>query len=577
MKVAFHFSSDPWDQPYDLGILRRFLTHLIKLHLDNVHIRIFIGDLLIHQIKGLAGHEVVRALLQPTPYWSALRMDDFLNVLRTANAFVVVTEGTTTALRDRLHNRLLREPTYLGASQVNESDVVHSQLYHAMLVPKFRVFQRDLYVLYTSLDGERPEGSEAYDELIESWTDLGFSRVMCEDYGFRYTLLDPHLSPDSARRLDDVRSFFAGYKEGIVSDVLIRLADIDPELITILRAATSDMRRAQTFEDMAHVGVSCRRFLERLADALVEKVNVLPNGRIGNYINRLCWYVESEQSSPASDKIRALGERLNQAVKKANKGVHDEESIEPQEAMELLTGLVDATYDVLAAAPRPQTPRLKPYIKEIKQLVAGARDSGNSTATAAQPLDAMALPDEELLSSGWCYEFDLGLLTAIWGADARDRMRAVVYEAVETLSRHRSKWLRQGPFLVWEVEKKGVFGASPPDATGLLYFVTPFYEARMKRASSSLEPLYPKLSGIQGFLTSENGQPLWEGAVPLWQYESGSLRSVDVRRGFLERAMELHDQLSVHRRALRELIPMAIWSPEPSQNPYRVQRWQAKF
>ena len=89
-----------------------------------------------------------------------------------------------------------------------------------------------------------------------------------EDIGLHYTIFDSYQSFEHAARLADLQTYLSEHLARVADEILLRAATLDPRLNDVLHAALSGFERIQTREEIAQVALSCRRFLQGLADAL---------------------------------------------------------------------------------------------------------------------------------------------------------------------------------------------------------------------------------------------------------------------------------------------------------------------
>src|SRR5439155_7458089 len=132
------------------------------------------------------------------------------------------------------------------------------------------------------------------------------------------------------------------------------------------------------------VALSCRRFLERLADVLYPPGPDRANGRkVGpaEYRNRLWAYVEDHldgtDESVVLAGLRDLGDRIDRLDQLANKGVHASD-MDPRAIHRLLISLVVLSSDVLSIAPPPLAVSNTPYEPALRQFVTRLVDGDHS-------------------------------------------------------------------------------------------------------------------------------------------------------------------------------------------------------
>jgi hypothetical protein len=120
--------------------------------------------------------------------------------------------------------------------------------------------------------------------------------------------------------------------------------------------------------------LSCRRFIERLANALYPPRDEPVGGRnLGpqEYRNRLWAYVDEKLSGTNRDFVLAsledVGRRIDRLDSLANRGLHVSE-VTAAEVQRLLIGMVTLTHDILTLEPPPTIARSEPYEEGVRRL-----------------------------------------------------------------------------------------------------------------------------------------------------------------------------------------------------------------
>ncbi len=379
MHIAYHFDADSEGLGTDYGtpILRWFFAALLSAPQTHLHMRVSVGDLLVHshtRTREERERLCLRVLRDSKSAWLVSDESQTARTMVGRNVFVLACEGMVPSVHSHIDRELRQTTSYLGALQLSAISEVHWALYSDSLIPVFRYWNRTLRILHSTLDGDsKDEGLR--DRLLP----LGFASVTFEDTGARHTILDQYTSFGHAKRAASLADAIGEHLVGLVDDVVLRLGDEAPLLIERLRAAFRALGIVETAEDIAQVAVSCRRFLEGLADALYPARDEAVDGRqVGQrqWKNRL-WAYAQERAGTGSDdalvsQVEHLGRRVDALCDLAQKGVHA--SATPLEAHRLAVGVFLLTYDLLALLPPPTTLPLAPHAGAIEAL---AREAVN--------------------------------------------------------------------------------------------------------------------------------------------------------------------------------------------------------
>ena len=372
MKVAFHFNADleGFSGYYGTPIKEMCFRILLAQDPSRLHFKIFCGDLLVSKYTHDAQKrdKLMRGLLRPPyPLWQSLH-PDFPELMLTCRIYVLVFEGMGSKIRDVLHTSLEDNEAYLGAQQVHETNPIHWVLYGASLTPSYRLLGKELRLFYFM--GEKVTRDEG---MAEHWRKLPFSSVTFEDLGVRHTIFDTYNSHKHACHVTDLSETLVDHLDGLADQVLLRLADLAPQLTDMLYSAFQRLEHLETSEDLAYASLSCRRILKDLADALYLPRKELVEGRRvtdKEYRNRLWAYISDCLSGREKELLIAelndIGRRVEKLDALANKGIHDKVSL--SEARRLLLGEVILLYDILTLAPPPRKSLVHPDEKILMEL-----------------------------------------------------------------------------------------------------------------------------------------------------------------------------------------------------------------
>jgi hypothetical protein len=379
MIVAFHFRADQEKShgSYAWAIQNTFFRCLQESSVRDIHVEIFTGDLLVHKyMRDEASREnILRGLLSHDPRrWRTLQHDEFATTLFSAKIYVLAVEGMSPQLQDYLDNRLTRDASYLGAFEIDPANRVHWALYRLSLIPRYRYVDGEIRLFYREF--EEREGAETKDTgRAADLERLGF-RVGWEDIGVRHTIFDSYESFERAARLADLEGYLSEHLARMANEILVRTAALDPSLNDVLYEALEGFERIRTPEQIARVPFYCRRFLERLANALYPPRTEPVKGRsVGAeaYRNRLWAYVEDnlqgDEQKLVLAQLQDVGNRIDRADKVANKGLHDQ--ISYPDSHRLIVAFLALAYDILSLATPPLQAPLEPYSVAIVDFARG--------------------------------------------------------------------------------------------------------------------------------------------------------------------------------------------------------------
>jgi len=386
VKVAFHFNADVIKAhypriPYHLPVLDKIFRSLLAIPISNLHVKIFEGDLLIDYDAYQQDTEKTTKLLDGllgTQFrtWRDIHREQLQEAILSSRVYVVVLDGLSNHIRDYLLHILKGERSYIGAVQILGVNSVQWGFYNQQLSPHYRLINNELRIFYTMSDEDSKDK-----ELETHWKQLPFKSVQWEDLGLRHTVFDAYESFEHTTLLVRLSEILSGRLSQLAEDVLFQLGDVNPELQKILYAAFKTYYSAQTTEEIAQVAISCRRFIEKLADTLYPARDEIVKGRSvdkAHYRNRLWAYVGERLE--VSEQVRKLvqvelddlGSRINKTDSLANEGLHAEISL--LDLDRLLIALVTVTYDLLSLAPPPIELPIEPHLPEIIKFIEGLHE-----------------------------------------------------------------------------------------------------------------------------------------------------------------------------------------------------------
>jgi len=380
--IAFHFDVDiiKTEHPhtlYHLPILEKMFRSLLSIRLNNLHLKIFEGDLLVYEYlyrhKGEEGINKLLDGLLGTQFrtWREINRERLREAIVKSRVFVVFLEGVNNHVRDYLLHVLQTEGSYIGAIQILGINNIQWALYTQKLSPHYRYVNQELRLFYTMSD---ENGKDEW--LEEHWKELPFKSVQWEDLKARHTIFDAYETFEHSALLVRLSEILSSRLSQLAEDVLLQAGDLNPKLQEILYASFKTFYSVQTPEEIAQVALSCRRFLENLADVLYPPRSEKVNNRIvdaARYRNRLWRYIEErlDVSEQIKDLVRVglhdLGSRIDKIDDLANKGLHAEISL--LDVDRLLIALVTVTYDLFSLAPPPTELPIEPHLPEITKFL----------------------------------------------------------------------------------------------------------------------------------------------------------------------------------------------------------------
>ncbi|MFZ5814448.1 MAG: hypothetical protein ACOY93_04005 [Bacillota bacterium] len=218
---------------------------------------------------------------------------------------------------------------------------------------------------------------------------------------------------------------------------------------------------------------------------------------------------------------------------------------------------IEARYNAAALCEQPTLPvfvltrqggrLIQEYCREISLSAQSRFHLRNAVRQACglPPLASktMALPDaSELLAIGTAYEYRLDALGARL-QQARSLVLTEVRMALASLAEHRNSGVRKGPYLLW-ASRSPLLDRSNQWTEGFTYFVTPLYEERARGRRSEIEPLLERFQSLPGFIRTEHGLPLREGAIPLLRYAEGRLEELNQTPDVIAALADLYDEIA---------------------------------
>ncbi len=339
---------------------RRLFTVLLGMP-TRCHVAIRRGSLPIYDLTDAGAlPRQAKSMLDLNPF--DLSSAPYIEAIGRHELYALLVQGLTRKQAELAHSQLTQYSDYAGTVAVRLDDETHWLLYGATLLHGYRLVGNQLRVLHdaTEVAGDDERDLESFDYW--RWSGL-FDDVAWENIGLKGTMFDGFESAGHGAVLAEAEDLLDDLLEGVSREVMLRVGDLDPGLVEALHAALLALSTARTAEQYAQSGLSCRRFLERLADRLFPATDEKRNGReLGQdkWKNRLWAFAEDAlDSSEASDfqfRLDDLGKRIDHWTDASNQAVH-RPAITQIGATRLVVGLVSLTYDlVLLVEPPAELP-----------------------------------------------------------------------------------------------------------------------------------------------------------------------------------------------------------------------------
>src|SRR5258708_4669782 len=257
MKIAFHFDADheSLGSYYGLPIEKHLLRLIIGDNILDIHSKIFVGDLLLHSLTMDVEYSdtgsthrfdkeafitAVNDWIDPSNFvWKTFSQASFEKVLNHS-VYIICFESLRLRDAERLDKALREKPYYLGAMQVDEESPVHWTAYAGSLVPRLRIYGKNMNVFY---EGFEEDGLDY--GLMEGLKKLGFTLVEPESLNGKYTIFDKYHDFEHARRVANLNRTLGDTLGFIVDFVTARLSDPAPEIGNKILSAITAFEKAE--------------------------------------------------------------------------------------------------------------------------------------------------------------------------------------------------------------------------------------------------------------------------------------------------------------------------------------------
>jgi hypothetical protein len=259
--------------------------------------------------------------------------------------WVIANANMATAVA--LDAKLRGEVTYLGCMAVNRLVPSQRALFRSMLPLFLRVRGTSCNMFHSSLSPDDRDNV-----VFEEVKELGFSSVDWEDIGARDSVFDDFDTNDHFERIEALRHFLTANlldRADGADELVLVLEDLNPRLAATLGTASRAFFAAISEEDRAHVGLSARRYIEQLADALYPPQKDLVDGRDvskAKVKNRVWAYIIeqcADHGPNGQDRAQVIGKEFDEILEDANAILHAAPRTEQVRSLLVRLALMTAT------------------------------------------------------------------------------------------------------------------------------------------------------------------------------------------------------------------------------------------
>ena len=375
MIIAILFNSDdPKYGGYYGPPIRDFIFGTRVLQSSNRHLKIAHGDVLIYShSKNIIDFRRIAEATYFAGTWSTIQEDRLRATYLKQTIWAWVIQNATRTLAETLDTALKVDNAYLGLLEIDFSSPQHLVLFRNSMSSYCRV--QDTYCTrFYSMGNEDEKDEHEAAELLK----LGFTDVIWEDRGAHGTIFDDFDTPDHFTQIRHIQQVFASVLpngDDEAGELVMMLEDLSPKLFNTLGAAVRALATAKTEEDYAHVGISGRRYIEQLADALFPPSQNPFNGRdvsASKFKNRIWAFIDSAlpPSSPTrSQDLLTLGGEVDRLIDAVNSLLHG--LPEKSAAIEAFADLSRLTITLLQIDP---TAVRQPYRAFEQKIIEFLRD-----------------------------------------------------------------------------------------------------------------------------------------------------------------------------------------------------------
>jgi hypothetical protein len=294
------------------------------------------------------------------PFSTAMLLEDKMaGLLPNITVATMAFQNMDAKTAEALHRALLEHECYLGAVDVEFSLPEHLAMFRNALCENGRFNGLSVSLFYSMGDLENSEDIE----FPRQFAAAGFSANYV-DTGARRTIFDDFDTLEHFQRIHDFAVLLTAelkIPESEVSNFCHALEEVQPRLFETLFSAGKALRNASTADEVAQVGLACRRFMKLLTDAWFPG---RPKAKFGTRdvtdkeVKNRFWAHLEQNVGLSGDLLTARGKRFDELWEKASKYLHENDT-RADEVVDLLQQVMALVSDVIAldfeAATRPYT------------------------------------------------------------------------------------------------------------------------------------------------------------------------------------------------------------------------------
>lgn len=328
MIIALLFNSDhPKFDGYYGPPIRDTVFRTQILQQAGRQLKILCGDVLIYSYaKTTSDYRRLADATYLAGTWSTVDTDRLQSTYLNSTIWAWTVQNVTLDIAQSLDAVLKQDDAYLGMHAVDYRIPFHLVFYRNAMPEYCRVLGTGCTLFYSMGNEDSKDDSE-----VEEIKKFGFTTVTWEDSGAHGTIFDDYDTPEHFAQLRDVQDLLATVLPGAddeAEELVMMLEDLNPKLFDVLGAAVRALARARTEEDFAHVGISGRRYVEQLADALFPARTQPYNGRdvsASKFRNRIWAFISDVVPKSVPDRdavVSAWGKEADRMIDATNALLH---------------------------------------------------------------------------------------------------------------------------------------------------------------------------------------------------------------------------------------------------------------